>query len=713
MDSFRGSIPPNFISFRLENQTTEVASTPADPPINVPTVNPPTEQGRQVQDSTPFQETPRSRADDVTSTRSADSDPDVNAYAENMVRQLEGAQVPDQPQGGAGQIEPAQDIVPSTQGDPPASSTAGTRRASTPLSVNEGETPNVDLSAQESALRVVESSDSQLAEFVDVDLPGNNTGGNSPAQQDTEVASSVGDAPPLPGGEFKVRYLTDPSGDEGATYQSSVIVPVALYGRHPFSHASETEGGDETGSELLVPGTSGQTPGQSSTQKEPPHLSGRSRAILKEYFDESPSTRFPVGQTTVTFTEPQVYHLLRVLTDETLGRSVSTMERMVIDAVRGKPTVAPSRTAPFYSGRRAQTPGPGNAGDSSGSDKEGEATLRGKDTELSSSGETGDSSYYGKSDSATEMDLIPKSFKRTTNVQDAPVPQSSSQDVQEDIETDAPEYSSQDATLLEVRNQALGATTASSSKSMKKKGNKSLSKRGVPMREEFFSKIEWTRSFISGPADPLHNPHMVWCHICRKNVSIKSKGPYEILRHHRTERHLRRDQRWRYEHLRSTDPITGKTQHRVRGGNGKLLTKVELAKELPKFKNVELVDIGERFPFYEDLVKGSTTALVTPEARIKTQLRLVGDFIKTQGDMMVLRNLWSRMGSFTNHQATFNDFDWGEDRLSVSTVCFSCLFPVPVKVLNRVLSLGNLPALLHLLPWRHSRASQLPTVRFP
>ena len=166
---------------------------------------------------------------------------------------------------------------------------------------------------------------------------------------------------------------------------------------------------------------------------------------------------------------------------------------------------------------------------------------------------------------------------------------------------------SQDDTLLEVRNQALAAPSAGSSGTKKKKGSKALSRRGVPMREEFFSKIGWTRSFISGPADPLHNPLMVWCHICKKNFSIKSKGPYEILRHHRTARHLRRDQRWRYEHLRSVDPVTGKTQHRVRGGNGKLLTKVELARELPKFRNVELVDIGERFPFYDDFVKGSTT----------------------------------------------------------------------------------------------------------
>ena len=489
MDSFRGSIPPSFISFRLENQTTEVANAPADLPNNAPTVNPPTDQSGQVQNPASSQETLRSRADDVTSTHSAESDPDVTTYAENMVRQLEGAQELDRPQGETKQTEPPRDIVPGTQLDSPASPATETRRASTPLSVNEGETPNVDLSALESALRVVETSDSQLAELVNVDLPGNNTSGDPPEQQDTEVASSVGDAPPLPGGEFKVRYLTDPSGDEGLTDQSGIFVPVALYGRHPFSHTSEPEEGDDTRSEPLVPGTSGQTPGQCAIQKEPPHLSGRSRAILKEYFDESPSTRFPVGQTTVTFTEPQMYHLLRVLTDETLGKSFSAMERMVIDAVRGKPTVAPSRTAHFYSGKRAQTPGPGSVGDSSGSDTEEDTTLRGKNSEPSSSGETGDSSYYGETDSATEMDLITKSFKKSTSAQDVPDPQLSSQEVQRDTDTDTPNYSSQGATLLEVRDQVLGTTTASSSKPRRKKGNKSLSKRGVPMREEFFSKI--------------------------------------------------------------------------------------------------------------------------------------------------------------------------------------------------------------------------------
>ena len=68
------------------------------------------------------------------------------------------------------------------------------------------------------------------------------------------------------------------------------------------------------------------------------------------------------------------------------------------------------------------------------------------------------------------------------------------------------------------------------------------------------------------------------------------------------------------------------------------MTKIELAKELPKFIHADLVDIGERFPFYHDFIKGSTTALVTPESRAQAQLCLVGDYVQSQGDLLLLRN---------------------------------------------------------------------------
>ena len=169
----------------------------------------------------------------------------------------------------------------------------------------------------------------------------------------------------------------------------------------------------------------------------------------------------------------------------------------------------------------------------------------------------------------------------------------------------------------------------------------------------------------------------------------------EILRHHRSERHLRRDQGWRYDHLKSIDPISGKVQHRVRGRNGKILSKIELTKELPNFIHTELVDIGELFPFYEDFIKGTTTTLVTPESQSRTQLCLVGDSIQTHGDLMVLRNSWSRVGSFTNHQATFCDFDWEGNDLQKYSFAFH-----PSQWSNFDISSlsfpGNLPTLLHL-----------------
>ena len=254
------------------------------------------------------------------------------------------------------------------------------------------------------------------------------------------------------------------------------------------------------------------------------------------------------------------------------------MEKMVLDAVRGKPATAPSRTPHFYKRSGAATPFRELSSDSSDVEEGGVSNTDSHIHDSTDLGEVGDSSSFGESDSAGEMALITAALNpgQKEDPQHQPGPGTSSRQAEERIlETDP---SSQDIALSEVRDQALDATSKKKTKAKGPTRPKRLQQRGVPMREEFFAKIGWTRSFISGPADPIHNPHMVWCHVCKKNFSIKPKGPFEI--HHRSERHLRRDQLWRYEHLRSVDPVTGKVQHRVRGRNGKLLTKIELAKEL-------------------------------------------------------------------------------------------------------------------------------------
>ena len=63
-----------------------------------------------------------------------------------------------------------------------------------------------------------------------------------------------------------------------------------------------------------------------------------------------------------------------------------------------------------------------------------------------------------------------------------------------------------------------------------------------------------------------------------------------------------------------------------------------------------------------------TEPLVSPDSRAKTQLSVTADYLHSQGDLLLLRNLWARVSSYTNFQATLCDFDWSEERFTVSVI---------------------------------------------
>ena len=65
-----------------------------------------------------------------------------------------------------------------------------------------------------------------------------------------------------------------------------------------------------------------------------------------------------------------------------------------------------------------------------------------------------------------------------------------------------------------------------------------------------------------------------------------------IKRHFKRERHFRKDQWWRYEHLSTIHPISKAVRQHVLGRDAKELSETELIRELPFFENEELVDIG-------------------------------------------------------------------------------------------------------------------------
>ena len=89
----------------------------------------------------------------------------------------------------------------------------------------------------------------------------------------------------------------------------------SVYARgRPTETESGTKDGNESGFEAQQPcSTFFHNPTAVSFGSGDYDLSGRSRAILKEYFADTHSTVFsPVRQPTVAFREPQLYHLHRV-----------------------------------------------------------------------------------------------------------------------------------------------------------------------------------------------------------------------------------------------------------------------------------------------------------------------------------------------------------------------------------------------------------------
>ena len=116
-----------------------------------------------------------------------------------------------------------------------------------------------------------------------------------------------------------MRVLDDGAGIEESGDVSSLASDPPLYGHIPIG--TEIVAGEE-GSSLE---SFGHVPDQTQSTATAPQdaglkeLSGRSRAILKQYFyEDAEAITFPLGHRTVSFTESQVYHILSVLTDETL-----------------------------------------------------------------------------------------------------------------------------------------------------------------------------------------------------------------------------------------------------------------------------------------------------------------------------------------------------------------------------------------------------------
>ena len=182
------------------------------------------------------------------------------------------------------------------------------------------------------------------------------------------------------------------------------------------------------------------------------------------------------------------------------------MEQMVIGAVRETPFTSASRTDHFKVRTRAQTPRPRHFSDS----REDSDSGPGTDTtgELDEDREHEILHTFNESDSSGERALVSRAFDEPVNLVRATGTHKGAKVDPHSEGFESSGKSSLDATL----SKSLGQTTqgeipASGSGKMPKRKRRGPT-RGVPVKDEFFSKIRWTRSFIPGPAEPLHIP--IW-----------------------------------------------------------------------------------------------------------------------------------------------------------------------------------------------------------
>ena len=149
---------------------------------------------------------------------------------------------------------------------------------------------------------------------------------------------------------------------------------------------------------------------------------------------------------------------------------------------------------------------------------------------------------------------------------------------------------------------------------------------GYVFTEEMLDVAPFAKIFATGPENPLKNRHCFYCMICRRKVSMKSRGLYELKQHFQRELHLGADQRFRARYHPS----------KIRGSDGRSLygSKLEAEKEL--FMHLDVPEFDHKRPFYYDVVQGKPFIFTSTSSRTLIQIELLLIFLRGGGQLWTL-----------------------------------------------------------------------------
>ena len=189
-------------------------------------------------------------------------------------------------------------------------------------------------------------------------------------------------------------------------------------------------------------------------------------------------------------------------------------------------------------------------------------------------------------------------------------------------------------------------------------------KGGYVFTEEMLELALFAKVFATGPEDALEYKYCFYCILCRRNISMRTRGLYELKRHFQRDCPFGADQRFREKHC------PGK----VRGRDGRVLYGSRLEAELEVYMELDLPNLDFKRLFYYDVLEGKPFTFTTEESRVRIQINLLMTFLKSGGQLWALEDYWTQVGIATGRSAAIADFNWSPAHISVSNFGFSSKF---------------------------------------
>ena len=194
-----------------------------------------------------------------------------------------------------------------------------------------------------------------------------------------------------------------------------------------------------------------------------------------------------------------------------------------------------------------------------------------------------------------------------------------------------------------------------------------VKKRAKPqhmLAEWMYDKYPILRFFATAPSDAARHPNKYRCRVCMVELSLKTKGPLEMLRHYRTDAHLVREHRIRME-----TPGLALFDKQCIELSGMAL---KYAKERAKREYPIAPKLGDYYLRVDQQELPDKTEPDTPDKETLSQLTLLKFGLRHGGRLDSLIALWHDLITETRTSEPVSTHDWRPHRILVS--CFGSGF---------------------------------------